>query len=147
MPHPLTSAYPRPPCSPLLCLAGPAWAHTRTSPPPVSWAQFSRNAAADLLASTHDSNELGDSILKPKMAEVLDKLKQQLGDANAQVADPESQLVLLASRAPKLAECHRQRRNQLLLLRRDAPANRAEIRCANCPARHRQTIRRAADWP
>lgn len=99
--HPLTSAYPRPPCSPLLRLAGPAWAHTRTPPPPVGWAQFSRNAAADLLASTHDSNELGESILKPEMAEVLDKLKQQLGDANAQVADPARQLVLLASRAPK----------------------------------------------
>ena len=71
-------------------------------PPPVGWAQFSRNEAGDLVASTHDSNELGESILKPKMAEVLDKLKQQLADANAQVADPDRQLVLLASRLPKL---------------------------------------------
>jgi len=48
-------------------LAALGWAHTRT-PPPVGWAQFSRNAEGDLVASTHDSNELGESILKPKIS-------------------------------------------------------------------------------
>ena len=78
----------------------------------MGWADFKRNEQGQLAVSLHDTNPLGASILNPKMAEILASLNQQLSEANAArvengvtiapAPEAERQLVLIASRAPKL---------------------------------------------
>lgn len=71
-------------------------------PPPFGNAHFTRAVGGELAVAYADTNDLGHSILKTKMEEIMLDLNKQVTAANASIADPDRQLALIASRLPKV---------------------------------------------